>query len=172
MTPFSNGSEYHDWIGDNCIRCTKVDACDIADALADACCGSGEINKDISLRANRLPGQRGLPCSEIILTDKATVEDAWIAAAKIDGSFLSSNEYWEFCRLRDRTRQDYLQYMMSCDCGNLITIALVQDDDNTVFAICSDYEHCPFTQIDEGDPWTIGIDIEIPEGLRMEENHE
>ena len=80
--PFHCGSQFGDWVASNCDRCTKdpcgegddhkFGRCDIADALAHAFFGDGEVSEDIAKRMN-LPGnEKALVwmCNEVEWTEE------------------------------------------------------------------------------------------------------
>ena len=85
VRPFDNGSQYADWTGSNCDRCTQgvhrlgPDAwytCALEEALATACFGDGEITLDIAKRIGMEADERryGWPCTEVEWTEEWKAE--------------------------------------------------------------------------------------------------
>jgi len=74
MRPFSNGTQYMDWVGANCDRCTKgahrlgpdaLPDCEIELALGEALCGDGSVTDEIAWRMGYYPdGSYCWMCSE------------------------------------------------------------------------------------------------------------
>lgn len=75
VRPFANGFEYYAWIERNCGRCvrfTPEPTCEIEEALALACLGTGTISREIADRVGYAPERiyldghliLGWPCAE------------------------------------------------------------------------------------------------------------
>ena len=87
VRPFSNGFEYEVWQEANCERCVKAQTydadtgiygpftCDIEEAVALACIGSGEITAEIAARMGWSVvniAVLGWPCGEFVPLDEPT----------------------------------------------------------------------------------------------------
>lgn len=81
IRPFSNGSQYDDWEGSNCDRCTKGTeaegrfTCPIRDALFMAFWDDGRVTPEIAQRMGRQEHEMRYvwPCTEVEWTPE------WIA---------------------------------------------------------------------------------------------
>lgn len=75
IRPFSNGTQYMDWLASNCERCKKATwdlvenfKCDLQEALDMACIGTGEITNEQSKRIGINENTKNSyvwPCSEV-----------------------------------------------------------------------------------------------------------
>ena len=84
MKPFSSGSQFQDWVGANCDRCTKgahrlgADAlpdCEIELALGEAYIGDGNITDEIAARLGCGSGLYCWQCTEWEPTEEW--QDEW-----------------------------------------------------------------------------------------------
>lgn len=67
VVPFSNGSQYGDWMGANCDRCKKNDTCDLQLALDTACFTDGMVSPENATRMGITAENNGRycwPCGE------------------------------------------------------------------------------------------------------------
>jgi hypothetical protein len=70
---FSCGTQYADWVGSNCERCTKYDAndlptCEIDEAIGMAYMDDGKVTEEIAIRAGYTEENHlryVWPCSEV-----------------------------------------------------------------------------------------------------------
>jgi len=78
--PFANGSQWMDWEGANCARCTKseMDAdglwplrCEVLRALLEAQMGDGTVSEEMGARMGTGPneGRYCWPCNEVEWTE-------------------------------------------------------------------------------------------------------
>ena len=87
---FSSGSQYGDWVGSNCERCTKYDVndlptCEIDEAIGMAYMGDGMVTPEIAHRAGYTPENQGRyvwPCTEVVWTEEWKAEYAVRKAAQ------------------------------------------------------------------------------------------
>jgi hypothetical protein len=75
IRPFSNGTQYADWLASNCDRCKKQNSgdCFIQTSLACAYVGDGEVPEDIAKKMGRTEETKNTyvwPCSEVELTEE------------------------------------------------------------------------------------------------------
>lgn len=91
--PFSNGTQFMDWIARNCDRCSRCkvnehgeDAteCDLWDAL-QAACEAEPVPAEVLSRIGYKPGAYTWDCPERNCSRKRAEDDALWEAAKRDG---------------------------------------------------------------------------------------
>lgn len=93
IRPFSSGSQYADWTGCNCDRCTKgaarlgpdaLPTCEIELALGEAYFGSGKVSAEIAQRMGHTDhkGAYAWPCNEVEWTEEWKAEFAAKKAAQ------------------------------------------------------------------------------------------
>lgn len=80
VRPFSNGSQYSDWSGCNCERCTKgahmlgfdaLPTCEIELSIGEAYLGDGRVSADIAERMGYTANTSRYvwPCNEVEWTE-------------------------------------------------------------------------------------------------------
>jgi hypothetical protein len=85
IRPFANGSQFADWTGCNCDRCTKGahllgpddwPTCEIELALGEAYLGDGKVTADIARRMGQTEheGRYVWPCGEANWTEEWKAE--------------------------------------------------------------------------------------------------
>lgn len=171
--PFSNGTQYMDWVATNCDRCAKVENCEIADALADACCSSGEVSEEIARRMGYFAhhGHVNWPCGEVEWTEAWKAEWHYIESLRAEGSYLEPGECWDWRRKIEAAYYRTLEYHLRCaDCGGPVQVLFAADHSisDTAFCICRN-DACVQRRIvaDPGNDWAAGQDIEIPEWIAL-----
>jgi hypothetical protein len=68
--PFSNGTQSLDWQASNCDRCTKLNNCQLIDALNVAYFGDGAVPDEIARRLDYAPGRYLWQCGEVVWTEE------------------------------------------------------------------------------------------------------
>lgn len=75
-SPFSNGSQYSDWLSSNCERCKKYDyehpelSCELENAIGIAAITDGKVTQEIYKRMGAESGNYIWMCPEVDWTEK------------------------------------------------------------------------------------------------------
>jgi len=70
IRPFSNGTQWLDWEASNCDRCTKLDKCELRDALNVAYYGDGSVPTEIGARLAYTADKYIWQCGEVEWTEE------------------------------------------------------------------------------------------------------